>query len=335
MHAPSLYRGCLIAAVVTASGLAGCGLEQTELAVRVLDATSGAPIDGASVEVDGFRRERTNRLGVARFMLRSGAYTVDVSAPRYEKITNTVSVFTGMASSAEVRLERQAAPTPGSSTQPSPTPTPAPGASTAPTPKPSASAPAAETVTLYGKVTDPTGARVKGATIYVESNWGIPFGEPATTNGQGEYKLQAKVPRGTGVRVSAMAEGFVAKSRQVTPKGEWRLDFAGAFALSPDVTEPDLPAEVRVSGQLEDTTGKALRFAVVKVESEDMRYPFSRKVPAFLGRFELKVPTRLPLRFTASAEGHRTVTFVETVKSSSPRFDFTGYRALDPKPALE
>lgn len=331
MHAPTLIRGCLIAAVVSAGSLSGCGLEQSELSVRVLDKRNGAPIPGAAVEVNGYRRERTNILGVARMMLRPGAYDVAVSAPRFVTVDATVTVFAGMASNATVGLDAAPAPTPGPSPSPGASPSPAPGASTPPSPKPSPSAPAIEQVTLYGKVVDPTGARVKGATVYVESDWGVLFGQPATTNTVGEYRLQAKVTKGTSLRVAGMADGYETQVRRVAARGEWRLDFAGGFALKPIVSNPELPTQVRVVGRLEDTQGRALKWAVVRAEAEGTRYAFKTGTVGFDGQFELTVPTNLPLRFTASAPNHRTVTFVETVKSASPQFDFTGYRALEPK----
>lgn len=335
MHAPTLIRGCLIAAVVSVGSLSGCGLEQSELTVRVLDKRNGAPVAGAAVEVNGFRRERTNLLGVARMTLRPGAYDMAVSAQRFETVDATVLISSGMASNITVSLDAAVAPSPGASPSPLPSASPAPGASPPPSAKPSPSAPASEQITLFGRVTDPAGARVKGATIYVGSDRGVPFGLPATTNTVGEYRLQATVPKGTSLRVAGMAEGYQTKVRQVTARGEWRLDFAGGFALKPIVVSPELPRQVRVVGRLEDTMGRTLKWAVVKVESEGSRYGFKADTVGFDGAYELTLPTNVPLRFTASAPNHSTVTFTETVKSSSSQFDFTGYRALDPKAILE
>jgi Carboxypeptidase regulatory-like domain len=336
MRGPSLIRGCLIAAAVAGGGLAGCGFEQTELQVKVVDAGSGASIPGASVEVGGFRRENTNLLGVARFLVRPGTYDLEVRHPRYTGFSNMVTVFTGMAATATVRLEPAPPPTPGPSEPPAPGPTPSPGASTPAGPSPSPS-PAVEwqNVTLFGRVTDPTGARVPRATVFVESDFGIPFGH-GTTNAQGEYRIGMKLPKGKpSVRVAAMADGYHTKIRYAAPTGTWRLDFAGAFCLQPNVPEPQEPPQVTVTGEVKDTMGRAVKFGMVKAEAEGVRHPYKGYAWVTDGKYALTVPTQLPLRFTASALHHRPVTFVETVKGTERRFDFTGYRALDPTPIME
>ena len=82
--------------------------------------------------------------------------------------------------------------------------------------------------------------------------------------------------------------------------------------------------------------GRPIAFGWVKVESEGVRYPFRQFTPVIGGRYQLSVPTRLPLRFTASAEAHRSVTFTQEVNGTGDRVqDFVGYRALDPTPILE
>jgi hypothetical protein len=82
--------------------------------------------------------------------------------------------------------------------------------------------------------------------------------------------------------------------------------------------------------------GRTLKWGVVKVESDGVRYPFNATTLVINGHYELTVPTRLPLRFTASAPNHRPVTLTQTVNGAADRqVDFTGYRALDPTPILE
>jgi hypothetical protein len=206
-----------------------------------------------------------------------------------------------------------------------------------PKPSPAPSTPASDqTITLFGRITDPTGARLPNVTVYVESDFGVPFGQPATTSAVGEYRLVAKAPKGTTLRVSAMADGYHTCTRYVAATGTWRLDFTGAFALKRVVTEPDTPPFETANGRVEDTMGRPLKWGVVKVESDGVRYPFNATTLVINGHYELTVPTRLPLRFTASAPNHRPVTLTQTVNGAADRqVDFTGYRALDPTPILE
>lgn len=339
MHASPLTRGCLIAIVVSGGALVGCGLDQATVQIQVVDRLTGGTVPGAAVEIDGYRRMATNQLGIAQTMLRPGAYGVSVSAPRYASFAGTVSVFSGTTNQVRFALDPATpGPSPAPGASPSPGVSPSPGASAPPGPKPSASpTPAADqTVTLFGKVTDPTGVRLGNATVYVESDFGVPFGQPATTNAVGEYKLVCKVPKGTTVRASAMADNYQTRTRYITPSGTWRMDFSGPFALSAVVADPDQQPFETVSGRVEDTMGRTLKWGIVKVETDGVRYPFNASTLVLNGRYEITVPTRLPLRFTASAPNHRNVTLTQSVNGASDRqIDFTGYRALDPTPILE
>ena len=334
MVSPTLLRGSLIAAAVLGPALTGCGLEQTDLRVKVVDATTGAPVVGAVVEINGMPRGRTvPPMGLATIKLRPGAYDYEVKHRAFAPQGGTVTLFSGMGASAEVALGRRAAESPSPSPSASPGPSPSPGASPTPAPKPTQTPDLS--ATLFGRVTDPTGARVPRAFIVVESAWGIPHGY-GETNAQGEYKFTlAHLPREKAVKVVAMAEGYTSRTRYVEPKGEFRINFTGAFALKPAVLEPALPALVKVAGQLKDTTGRDLAFATVKVLSVDERFSFKAETLGKQGRFQLTVPTGMALRFTASSLNHRSVTFTQTINAGSAQVDFSGYRALDPTPIME
>src|SRR5689334_6174388 len=107
-----LTRGCLIAIVATGGALAGCGLEQSSLQVRVIDSLTSSPIGGASVRVDGYRQVTTDAVGVARFTVRSGVHDIEVSARNYDNFAGPLSVLAGSTNLSTVRLNRGTAPQP-------------------------------------------------------------------------------------------------------------------------------------------------------------------------------------------------------------------------------
>jgi hypothetical protein len=188
---------------------------------------------------------------------------------------------------------------------------------------------------VFGRVTDETGSRVPGVSLLFESNWGIPLGE-ARTNGTGEFRV-SQLPKGQALKVTAIAPGFKSVTRNVSPTSDWRLDFTGAWALRKDVPptpSPGGPPIVRVDGIVQDTSGRALEGAFVRVESDNVRYPLQQVVAATKGSFEFKLPAQIPIRFTATKPGYRPVTFVERlelINGAGPvRVDFTEGRALAP-----
>lgn len=318
--------GLTAVVAIAAYGTLGCGLEQTDLRVQVLDAASGNPVVGAQVEVD-YLQERTNVGGMARFLVRPGAHDLSIAHRAYEPLDTSVVLYNPGMAVKTVSLQPlpptppTTEPSPGASPQPGPSATPAPG----------------KTITVFGRVTDPAGTRIPKASVYIESEWGIPFGT-ADTSAVGEYKI-AKLPRNQALRITAIADGYRARTRVITPSADWRLDFTGVYALAktPPVTQPDA-GMARVTGKVEDTQGRALDGVIVKAEAYNTRHPFKETAIARKGHYEIVVPTGLPLRFIASKYGHRSVTFVETIapRNGEPiKLHFQGQRALDPTPIFE
>lgn len=340
MTTPYTFLRAPLAIALMATASAGCGAlqDRSDLQIRVIDARNNQPVNGAVVEVE-YLTQRTGPSGTTRFQLRSRSYEVGIEHPAYLPLTTTVVLYGGLVSKTVALYPRPDGP-PGPG--PMPTPTPNPGGSGQPTPPPGPTpSPGADnTVAVFGRVADAQGNRLAGTSIMVESSWGIPIGTQ-TTGANGEYRI-AKVPRGAQVRVIAFKEGFTAVSRPITPGGDWRLDFTGAFALRPAIAPlptPGGPVPVTAKGDVEDTMGRPIDGAFVRVESADARYPFSASAITRHGRYSVRVIAGLPLRFTASKVDHRTVTF--TQKLEMPSFgdtvavDFTGVRALDPTPILE
>lgn len=326
-----------LAAIVLMAGAAtGCGTfgQQAELFVRVVDARNGQAIVGATVQAD-YQTKRTGGGGQARFQLKPEMYDLTVEHPAYLSMTTTVVIVSGVGAAKTVGLY----PRP-QGVEPLPALSPDPVASGGPNPSPAPSAVAEKGAAIFGRVTDASGARVPNAMVFAESGWGIPLGN-ARTNAVGEYRLD-KLSRGQQARVTVIAEGFKSVTRTATPNGEWRMDFTGAYALRPDVPPPADPAgppTVRVEGLVQDTMGRPIDGAIVKVESDDVRLPFNQMAVARGGRFDLKCPAEITLRFTATKVAHRPVTFTERLErpafGSDVRVDFTGHRALDPAPILE
>jgi hypothetical protein len=85
--------------------------------------------------------------------------------------------------------------------------------------------------------------------------------------------------------------------------------------------------------------GRPLDGAIVKAESDGVRYPYAEMAIVRGGRFELKCPAEMSIRFTATKVAHRPVTFVERLErpgfGGDVHLQFTGPRALDPAPILE
>jgi hypothetical protein len=306
----------------------GCGLEQTDFRVQVTDATTGNPLVGASVEVD-YLQAPTNAGGQARFNVRPGAHDLTVSCRGYEQVQTAVVLYNaGMAVKSIAMMPLSEPVNPPSPPAPSPGASPQPGASPSPTP--------AKGLQIFGKLTDGTGVRIPKASVYVESEWGIPFGT-ADSNAVGEYRI-GKLPKGQALRVTAIADGYKSRSRVVTPTADWRLDFTGIYALTPNTAQtPSVGAGTTlVTGRVEDVQGRGLSGVIIKADSSDVRYPFKETTIARNGAFEIAVPTDLPLRFIASKYGYRSVTFTETIASAHAgeriRLDFKGQRALDRAP---
>jgi hypothetical protein len=324
-------RSIGLAAVALALA-AGCGVKQTDMLIRVLDARTQAPVVGATVTVDD-RDQATNAAGVTHFLLPANSYDVSVAHASYLPLTKMVAIYPGPAAAFTIYLY----PRPDGPVDPTPGPgeSPAPGASVPPGPKPTND----PGVAVFGRVVDERGTRIPGAMVMFQTGW-ITVGS-ASTNAQGEYRVE-HLPRGQQLSVVAAADGYDAVSRSVTPTAEWRLDFASAFALKHHVEpapQPGAPTRVAITGKIEDTMGRPLDGVVVKVESFNVRYPFSQAAISKAGRYRMVVPTDLPLRFTANKTNFHTMTFTDTVPASSfggaAEEDFTGPRALDAAPILE
>lgn len=321
--------GLTAAVTIAVYGTAGCGLEQTDLRVQVLDAESGNPVVGAQVEVDTLQ-QRSNVAGMARFNVRTGgAHNLSISHPGFESLDTSVVLYNPGIFVKTISLQ------PMSHVPVSPDPSPSPG--TSPQPGPSTSPAPGKTIAIFGKVTDPAGTRIPKALIYIESEMGVPFGS-ADTSAQGEYKI-AKLPKNQPLRITAIADGYRSRSRVITPNADWRLDFTGVYALNKSAPDSNPEAGmVRVTGQVEDTMGRALDNVILKAEAYNTRHPFKETTIAKKGSYAIVVPAGMPLRFVASKYGHRSVTFVETIAPRTGeviKLHFTGQRALDPTPIFE
>jgi hypothetical protein len=309
----------------------GCGVHQTDMLVRVLDARTNAPVVGATVTVND-RDQASNQAGVTHFMVNPNTYDVSIAHPAYLPLTKMVAIYPGPSAVFNIFVyPRPDGPQP----TPAPGVSPAPGASVPPGPKPTND----PGVAVFGRVVDEKGTRIPGAMVMFQTGW-ITVGS-ATTNAQGEYRVE-HLPRGQQLNVTAAADGFDAVNRSVSATAEWRLDFASAFALKHHVEPapaPDRPANIAISGRVEDTMGRALDGVMVRVESSNVRFPFSQAAISRNGRYRMVVPTDLPLRFTANKANFHTMSFTDTIPASSfgggATEDFTGSRALDAAPILE
>ena len=332
--APRSFIGPVAAIVMAGVAATGCGAfsQQGELIVRVVDARSGAAITNAVVDAD-YQQHRTDGSGRARFQLAATTYDVSVDHPAYLPLTTTVVLAPGAIAAKTIGLY----PRPGGP-QPDPA-SPQPGSSAQPSAAPSAG-PEIKTATIFGRVTDDRSTRLPNATVFIESGWGIPLGQ-ARTNAVGEYRVE-KLPRGQQARVTVILDGYKSVTREATPAGDWRMDFVGVYALRkdvPPVQDPSGHPFAKVTGRVEDTMGRPIDGAIIKAEADGVRFNFSQMAIARGGRYELKCPTQIPIRFTASKVNHRPVSFVEAIDPAvygqEARMDFTSGRALDPTPILE
>lgn len=335
-----LFRPLYLAPLL-AIAVAGCGTfaQKTDLIVRVVDARTGQAIGGATVEAD-YQKSRTSSGGQTRFTLAPDTYEVAIAHPAFLSTTTTVILVPGVTASKTVGLYPRpisVEPLPGPSGDPNPggSPAPNPGASVQPSP-----ATGEKPVAIFGRVTDEAGNRVPNALVFVESGWGIPLGNARTT-AVGEYRVD-KLPRFQQQRITVIADGYKSVTRTAAPSSDWRMDFTGVFAMRRDLpisVDPGGPPIVRVIGRVEDTMGRTIDGAIVKAESDNVRYPFSEIAIVRGGRFELKVPAEMNIRFTATKVAHRPVTFVERVErpafGGEVHLSFTGPRALDPTVILE
>ena len=330
---PHLARTATIAAVLTAA--VGCGVSQSDLALKIVDARTGAPVSGATVTVND-RDQATNDQGLVHFLLRSGgAYGVAVSDPDYLPLSTNVALVGG-AQARTIQLYPRPDGPGGTNPSPDPGQTPGPGGSPVPTPLPSV----ADGVTVMGRVTDEKGNRVANALVQVRTSSEITLGS-ASTSPQGEYRIPG-VPRNRDLKITAVADGLTGVTRVFKPTSDWRMDFSNQFALkAPSSSGPGPSTTQRavVQGTIVDTFGHPLDGVVVHVESANVRYPFDQMVLGRQGRYHLAVPTELSLRFTASKSGFRATTFVQTVPAATmglaASVDFTGARALDLLPVNE
>lgn len=322
------------AVVLLLGSAAGCGTWafQAELLIRVVDERTGRALPGATVQADYLVR-RTGPSGKARFVLRPATYNVMIEHPAFAPMEVSVVLTPNAVAAKTVGLQPRPRP---SLPSPVPSVSASPGASPAsPQPSEVASAPADAGAVVFGRVTDEAGNRVSGAYLLLESNWGVPLGE-ARTNAVGEFKV-AQLPKGQSLKLTVLADGFKSVTRHATPVGEWRLDFTGLWSLRKDLPPspvPGGPPVVRVEGVIQDTSGRSLSGAFVRVESDNVRYPLMQVVAAPQGSFELKLPAEIPVRFTATKPGYRPVTFVERLELTTGggplRLDFSAGRALAP-----
>jgi len=321
------------ATVLLISYAAGCGIavQRGDLVVRVVDARTGQAVRGALVTAD-YEQYPTNALGQARFTLNANTYDLQIDHPAFLPTTTTAVVVPGPPSIKTVGLYPRPAQPASPDPQPSGAPNPAP--SGAPSSAPSPGAP--HTALVFGRVTDATGARLANATVFAESSWGIPTGT-ARTNAVGEYRIDKLVPGQEG-RVSVILDGYQSVTRPVSPKGNWRLDFTGIYALKKVEQANPLQPLVTVTGRVTDTMNRLIDGAIIKAESVATGEVKAAAV-ARHGQYTFKVPAKLTLRFTASKLNHRSVNFVEIVEANTGgtpvRVDFTGIRALDPTPTME
>lgn len=331
MLAHPMFRGLVIATVATAA-LSACGrsISSADLEVRVYDERTGAPIEGAEVEV-GYRQAATNAFGVARLQLPTDSYPVKVRHARYVSRSSMVLLYSGALAVKTMHLPpRREAPRP----EPSPSPSAAPGASPAPalSPLPRPTPIGEVKATVFGHVKDQTGKRIAKATVFVESTWGVPFGM-AETDANGDYEVTG-LPRRSEVRITAIADGFKPRVRSIRPIGKTQVDFVGAYGLKADAGGVSA-ATVQVTGTVEDTRGRALDGVVIKAESHDAQTPYLAVAIARQGAFELEVPVGQSVRFTAGKEGYRSVTFVRELGAGDRRVDFTGLKGLGAVSAFE
>lgn len=313
--------------VVLAAMAVGCGAQQADLTLKVVDGRNGQGLAGATVSVNQVD-QATNAQGLAHYALRADSYDVNVSAGGYLPLSTTIVLAGGAPVARTLSLYPRPDASPGAGS-------PAPGSSLPPIPAPSAD----PGVAVFGRVTDASGNRVASAMVMVAgAQYGLPIAS-AVTNAQGEYRL-AHVPRGKALQIVAAADGDDGSKRGFTPTSDWRIDFTGQFALKPHQDATDHAQVATIQGTLQDTYGATLDGVLVHVESSNVRYPFDRFVIGRKGRYQLAVPTNLPLRFTAAKPGYRPTTFTDSVPANvgmgdAPSENFTGPRALDLAPVQE
>lgn len=334
MNLSPLYRA---AAVVSLVATVGCGIQQTDLALKVVDARTGAPVSGADVNVNGMDAQ-TPTSGVAHFLLRPDTYDVSVQDDAYLPLSTTVTLGPGAGTARTIPLyPRPVDPNATPGPAPDPNATPGPGGTPVPLPPRPSNDPG---VAVFGRVTDPSGARVGGAMVMVANTYGVPLGT-ATSTAQGEYRLD-HVLRGHQLRLTAVADGYDSVTRSFTPSSDWRMDFTGQFALKKHVDpgpDPQHPSTLMVQGTVQDTFGNPLDGVLVHIQAYNVRYPFDRMTIGRHGHYQMAVPTDLPLSFTASKTGYRPTTFQQSVAASTfgeaASVDFTGTRALDLLPVSQ
>jgi len=152
----------------------------------VTNAATGAPIQGARVEVTGpsNRTMVTGADGTYRTTLPTGNYTVTVSAFGYQTGTATVTITEGQTTTQNFPL----AP--------------------------------ASAFTVSGVVRDGTGAPVANATVVIQ---GTPF-PPVTTGADGSYSF-ANVPAGTYTMAASAGACYGAQSQSVVVDGNETVNF--------------------------------------------------------------------------------------------------------------
>lgn len=329
---PRRFLPVLTVATLVASF--GCGYQQSQLLVQVVDADTGNPLAGANVRVDGLVG-RANAGGLAHFTVHAGTCLVSASEPGYVPADASVMLDAGQVETQTIGLH-------AGSVQPTPTPLPLPSADPVPgvspeptphtSPRPSAT-PA--TATLVGRVTNPTGTRLKGAYVFVTTTDGLPLGS-TTTDGLGQYRLTG-LPANQPLDVTAIATGDGPKSRVVTPRGTWELDFTGFYGLSADVPPViDGNTLATIHGTVEDASGAPLGGVLVQAQAYGTNFAYQDATVTQNGQFSMRVPSNIPLRFSAQKPAYRTMSFIESIPNGGYGLqlavDFTGARALTPTP---
>ncbi|HEY9723387.1 MAG TPA: carboxypeptidase regulatory-like domain-containing protein [Oscillatoriaceae cyanobacterium] len=306
----------------------GCGYQQAQLLVRVVDADTGNPLPGANVMADGVI-EHTNGNGVAPFTLHDGSCLVTVARSGYVPATASILLDSSQMVTQTIALHTGGPlPTP----TPAPSASPVPGVSPSPTPQPSARpSQAPVTVTVGGRVTNPTGTRLKGAYVFVTTTDGRPLGSAVTDN-LGQYSLGG-LPAGEPLDVTAIATGDGPKSRVITPTGNWHLDFTGFYGLSPDQPPViDGNTLATVNGEVDDNSGAPLDGVLIQAQAYGTNFAYQDATVAHDGHFSMRVPTNIPLRFSAQKPQFRTMSFIETIPDGGygeqMQVDFTQDRAL-------